>query len=563
MVITAIMFTLSIIWVESRNFLPRSIPLIDMLLVSILVTSARFSLRANHYVRDRRKHRLRSNGTPTQKVLIIGAGQTGAQVLDVLEGPRSSAATVGFLDDDDSKIGTYVRGLKVLGGINDLQRLVNEYDVDLVVIAIPSAPGRVIRRITSACQEIGVAYKIMPGLYELVSGRISVNTLRPVSIDDLLRREPVELGTADIKRQLQGRCVLVTGAGGSIGAELVKQIARCSPGRLLLVGHGENSLFATEQHMKNDFPNIPYKLLLVDVRDMQRMTAIFERWHPEIVFHAAAHKHVPMLETNVIEAVSNNIIGTHNLIELCNLFEVERMIMISTDKAVNPTNVMGMTKRVAEILMINAAYRYPKRFAAVRFGNVLGSRGSVVPLFQQQIAVGGPVTVTSEEMTRFFMSIPEAASLVLKAGVLTAFGPLFVLNMGEPVRIIDLARDLIKLNGLEPGRDIEIRITEPRPGEKLYEELCWNYESYQPVEQGAIFAIRLSDEYSRQLFTEASAQIQSLMQAARSYEEDAVRKALKDIVFMLPTAELKNGVHAADPATSILPQSAQPATGIA
>jgi FlaA1/EpsC-like NDP-sugar epimerase len=296
---------------------------------------------------------------------------------------------------------------------------------------------------------------------------------------------------------------------------------------------------------------------------MQRMTAIFERWHPEIVFHAAAHKHVPMLETNVIEAVSNNIIGTHNLIELCNLFEVERMIMISTDKAVNPTNVMGMTKRVAEILMINAAYRYPKRFAAVRFGNVLGSRGSVVPLFQQQIAVGGPVTVTSEEMTRFFMSIPEAASLVLKAGVLTAFGPLFVLNMGEPVRIIDLARDLIKLNGLEPGRDIEIRITEPRPGEKLYEELCWNYESYQPVEQGAIFAIRLSDEYSRQLFTEASAQIQSLMQAARSYEEDAVRKALKDIVFMLPTAELKNGVHAADPATSILPQSAQPATGIA
>jgi FlaA1/EpsC-like NDP-sugar epimerase len=557
---TTIIFIVSALWTESRVLVPRSIPFIDMLLVTILITVARFSLRANHYLHNHRTHRQRGANTPAQRVLIIGAGQTGAQVLDVLDGPHSSADAVGFLDDDVNKVGTYVRGLKVLGKIGDLQHVVDGYDVNLVVIAIPSAPGKLIRRIAFACHEIGVAYKIMPGIYDLVSGKVSVNTLRPVSIDDLLRREPVALETEDIKRMLRGRCVMITGAGGSIGAELVQQIARCEPGCLLLVGHGENSLFVTQQRLKNNFPKVAYHLLLADVRDIQRMTGLFGQWRPEIVFHAAAHKHVPMLETNIIEAVSNNVIGTRNLVELCNRFEVERMVMISTDKAVNPTNVMGMTKRVAEIIVKNAAHKYPQRFAAVRFGNVLGSRGSVVPTFQQQIATGGPVTVTSEAMSRFFMSIPEAVLLVLKASVLIDYGPLFVLNMGEPVRIVDLAHDLIRLSGLEPERDIEVKITNPRPGEKFYEELYWPYESYQPIEQGAILSIHLSNEYSSQLFTEVSAQIQALIQATQDYNEDAVHKLLKDIAFAVPTAERKNGTYAASDAASSLRQ--QPAPGV-
>lgn len=510
---------------------PRSIPIIDNPLLTLLVLTLRFSQRAYHQrlrIRQRTSHK-----TDILCVLIVGAGDTGIQVLNALEESPNETRVVGFLDDDPRKVNQLVHGVKVVGNTSYLKYAVQKYTVNLVIIAIPSAPGTVIRRIMTACQDVGVAHKIIPGLAELINGRIAINMLRPVSIDDLLRRSPVKLDVSGVSRQVEGKCVLITGAGGSIGSELARQVAQHHPAHLLLLGHGENSLFGIENRLKHEFPDVPCKVLLTDMRDPRCLHTIFTKWRPSVVFHAAAHKHVPMLEINAVEAVINNVIGTYNLISLCDQYEIERMIMVSTDKAVEPTSVMGMTKRVAEILMMYAASRHPRRFAIVRFGNVLGSRGSVVPTFLQQIADGGPVTVTSAQITRFFMSIPEAVRLVLKAGVLNEQGPLFVLNMGEPVRVIELAYDLIRLSGLEPDRDIEVKITGLRPGEKLYEELFWSYESRQPIEQDTLFAIQLSSDM-QDLSEYLNERIQLLMQAARDYQVERVLDLLAAIVFTTP-----------------------------
>jgi FlaA1/EpsC-like NDP-sugar epimerase len=517
--------------------LPRTIPMIDALLGSVLVMSLRFAPRAYYHQRSHQKH----HPTTTQeRVLIIGAGQTGIQLLDTLE-KASNHQIVGFLDDDPLKVGTYVRGVKVLDKIDNLTTVADTYTVSLVAIAVPSAPGTFIRRIVAACSAGGLAYKIIPGMGELVSGKIRITALRPVAIDDLLRRAPVHLDVRDVEGQIHGQCVLVTGGGGSIGSELARQIAIHHPRHLLLLGHGENSLFAAENRLKDEFPGLSIKVILADIRDSQRLNQVFEQWHPQVVFHAAAHKHVPMLETNAAEAVANNVIGTQNLIDLCNKFEVRRMVAISTDKAVKPTNIMGMTKRVSELIMIRAAQTQPHRFAAVRFGNVLGSRGSVVPIFQAQIAAGGPITITNDKMTRFFMSIPEAARLVLKASVLTNRGPLFVLNMGDPIRILDLAYDLIRLNGLEPERDIEIKITGSRPGEKMHEELHWEYEIATPVENGAIFSIQRHKAYMHPLVASLPTQLEALLGAAKNYDDEAVRHWLHEIVYAPPQIEKDAG----------------------
>ncbi len=542
------------LWSFIPNFqqvLPHSIPLVDGLILTLLVTGSRFSQRA--YQHQQRGKKQPDTLDAPSRIIIAGAGYTGIQVLDALE--RAGETTViGFLDDDPAKAHTWVRGIKVIGKISDLHVAVRENAVSLVIISMPSAEGKVIRQIVEDCRTLGVAYKTIPSIHELVSGRITVNTLRPVSIDDLLRRPPVELDVTDIHQQVSGVCIMITGAGGSIGSELTRQIAKYKPSRLLLVGHGENSLFATEAQLKVEFPNVEYHLLLADVRDAQRLRIIFETWHPKVVFHAAAHKHVPMLESNPVEAVINNVIGTNNLIELCNRYEVTRMVMISTDKAVSPTNIMGMTKRVTEMLMMNAAIKHPRRFVAVRFGNVLGSRGSVVPTFQQQIAAGGPLTITDENITRFFMSIPEAVRLVLKASVVQNYGSLFVLNMGEPIRILDLAHDLIRLNGLRPEHDIEIKITGLRRGEKLYEELFWPYEGHQKIENDAMFAIQLPGDI-QDMFAQQLDRIQLLMQAARNQNAELVCELLPAIVFTVPdvvrqekpNANVNQSVHALSP----------------
>jgi FlaA1/EpsC-like NDP-sugar epimerase len=537
-----------IVWVSSlitpRTYLvPRAVPMIDMLLTLFMVGAARFSTRAYDFLYAKQRQGATKNAT---QVLIIGAGAAGTALLNSMQSDRhNNKYVVGFLDDDPAKQKMYVRGVRVLGKISTLKDIARVYKVGLVIMAIPSADGDLIRNVTRLCKEINVEHRILPGVNELIDNQVSTKQLRSVVIDDLLRRAPVKLDTRDIQSSLRGKRVLITGAGGSIGRELARQVAGWEPQTLLLLGHGENSLFATELALQADFPALKYQLLLADVRDEARLTEIFEAWRPEIVFHAAAHKHVPMLEANVTEAMLNNVVGTANVVIHCQRFDVERMIMISTDKAVNPTSVMGMTKRAAEMLVMHAAKNDPQRYAVVRFGNVLGSRGSVVPTFQEQIRRGGPITVTSESITRYFMSVPEAVLLVLKASTLRQEGPLFLLNMGDPVPIMQLAKDVIALSGLEPYRDIDIVVTGLRPGEKMYEELSWGFEERRPLENGALFCLSMQDDQLHQMLAEAYPEIQHLMAlvGARSIADDTLREMLRHIVFSLPGAQEEPVTH--------------------
>lgn len=528
---------------DSQWGIPRSIPIIDTLVTLALVVGNRFFVRAYHHVIARRRSTRPAATSRAKRALIIGAGMSGTQVLRSLGHEPGRFIPIGFLDDDPGKQGTLVRSVRVLGRLGDIQRIVREYEVQIVVIAMPSAPGAVIRSLMHDCQEMRIEYHIMPGVFEVLNGERPIGELRRVSLADLLRRAPIRLDTADIRAKLAGRCVLITGAGGSIGSELVRQIVGYGPARLLLVGHGENSLFALESQLKQEQCAVPYHLLLADVRDAKRMERIFDEWRPQFVFHAAAHKHVPMLESNLVEAVSNNVISTSILVDLCDRYAVERMVLISTDKAVKPTNVMGMSKRAAELLVISASARKPGRYAVVRFGNVLGSRGSVVPTFERQIASGGPITVTSDKMTRFFMSIPEATQLVLKAGALNGIGTLFVLNMGDPVPIIEMAKDLVRLSGLVPYRDVDIKVTGLRPGEKLYEELFWDDEKHIPVEQGAIFVVNNGQGAHGPTLTGVDSQIEALIASVRAYDEEAVRAQLHRLVFAGVEQDRANGHH--------------------
>ena len=356
------------------------------------------------------------------------------------------------------------------------------YDVEEVIIAMPRATGIVVRQVVKAAMEAGVQTRTVPGIFDIISGLVAVASLREVEIQDLLRREPIQTDLEQVRVLATGETVLVTGAGGSIGSELCRQLARLEPAQVLVMGHGENSIFDVMAELTERYPHLEAVPIIGDVRDRERMRLIFERYRPYAVFHAAAHKHVPLMEENVAEAITNNVLGTKNVAELSAEFGVEHLVMISTDKAVRPTNVMGATKRVAEQIVQEIAEAHERKFVAVRFGNVLGSRGSVVPTFLRQIRSGGPVTVTHPEMRRYFMTIPEAVQLVLQAGAIGRGGEVFVLDMGEPVKVLDLATDLIRLSGLEVGTDIEIRFTGTRPGEKLYEELFFDSESSIPTD---------------------------------------------------------------------------------
>ncbi len=533
-VLIGVVLGASLAWPGCSALIPRSLPAIDLLLTWTAVAASRFSLLWWAAIRARRNRRLMCNQKTIQRTLIVGAGQTGIQVLETISQSASTMLVVGFLDDDEKKLGSYIRDVQVLGRTRDLRDVIARVCANLVIIAIPRAPNQLLRHIVQICQEAGVLHRIVPGTGQLVRGQVSVNTLRPVAIEDLLGRPPVQLDCRDIQLRLQGRRVLITGAGGSIGSELCLQIARFDPEQILLLGHGENSLFNVESRLRTEFPRVRSTMLLTDIKDRRDLTSVFKEWAPEIVFHAAAHKHVPMLESNVLAAISNNVVGTRNLVELCNQFGVQRFVLISTDKAVNPTSVMGMTKRAAELIVLNAGLVHAGRFRVVRFGNVLGSRGSVVPVFQEQIARGGPVTVTSEQMTRFFMSIPEAAQLVLKASALNECGPLFVLNMGDPVRIMDLAQDLIRLNGAEPGRDIEIRVTGLRPGEKLYEELFWEFERAWPIEHNTIFTLESTAYGHDTVVQQVPELVAALASVVEAGDEPTARTLLREIAFAMP-----------------------------
>lgn len=470
--------------------LSRSALAIDWLLTIILCGGLRFAMRALAENASLNSARLK-----TRRALIVGAGDAGALVVRELQkNAQVNLSAVGFVDDNLTKQRQQIYGIPVVGTITDLARLLDNLHIDEVIIAIPSAPGRIIRTVADICRLKGIPFRTMPGIYELLGGKVSVSRLRDVDITDLLRREPTRIRDEEIGETINGRVVLVTGAGGSIGRELCRQIARWGPAELLMLGHGENSIFEALLDLQESFPGLPVQPLICDIRERERLENLMSRHRPQVVFHAAAHKHVPMMEKNVEEAVTNNILGTRNLVDLAIANGVEKLVMISTDKAIRPVNVMGATKRIGEMIVLDAAVRSGRSFSVVRFGNVLGSRGSVVPIFKRQIARGGPITITHPDMRRYFMTIPEAVYLVLQSASLGQGGETFVLNMGQQVRILDLAEDLIRLSGLTPGKDVEIVFTGVRPGEKLSEDLWDEGYTFQPTAHPDIYHLESQDE---------------------------------------------------------------------
>lgn len=519
-------FVLTSIQVSTRNFMgfPRSVLAIDWVLSLILIGGLRLSMRL---LAESRETGDEVNGR-TRRVLIVGAGSAGNLVVRELQkNPQLNLYPVCFLDDDSSKQKHQIHGVPVEGTLDELSKVVPSKRIDEVIIAIPSAPGRVVRRVTEACQKSGVAYRTMPGIYELIGGKINVSRLREVDIADLLRRQPAQIDSDLVGLILTGKSVLITGAGGSIGSELCRQVARWGPSDIILLGHGENSIFDSLVELESSFPSLPLHPVIADVRDSSRLYTVFEKHRPQVVFHAAAHKHVPLMEANVEEAVTNNVLGTRNVIDMAISFGVERLVLISSDKAVRPTSVMGATKRLAEMLVIDSAHRSGLAFSVVRFGNVLGSRGSIVPLFKRQIADGGPVTVTHPEMKRFFMTIPEAVHLVLQAAALGKGGEIFVLNMGEQVRILNLAEDLIRLSGFEPDRDIEIVFTGIRPGEKLYEELWEDRSDCTPTPHPEILRLARDEQLSSRDLTKVAGE---LIYLAREGDSGSILNLLDKVI---------------------------------
>lgn len=468
-------------WGESI-IIPRSVIVICGLLVTVGIGATRFLIRIvqDDYIR-KSKRRLK-------KALIVGAGDAGVLVArELKKSDQEEFYIAGFIDDDPLKCGMRVLGVSVLGDRYAIPRLAKSNEVDLIIIAIPSASREEVAKIINICKETDAQIKILPCVSDVISGKVSVSMIRDVQVEDLLGREPVQVDLDEIAGYVTGKTVLVTGAGGSIGSELCRQLARFAPSRLLLLGRGENSLHEIEWEMRHLHPDLRMTVIVGDIQDERRIRQLFMEYRPEVVFHAAAHKHVPMMEANPGEAIKNNVFGTQILAESADQFGVGHFVMISTDKAVNPTSVMGVTKRIAEMIVQDLARRSATKFAAVRFGNVLGSRGSVIPIFKRQIERGGPVTVTHPDMVRYFMTISEAVQLVIQAGALAKGGEVFVLDMGEPVRIEQLARDLIRLSGLEVDKDIRIVYTGIRPGEKLYEEILLTEESAQSTKHNRIY----------------------------------------------------------------------------
>lgn len=459
------------------------------------------------------------------RLLIVGAGDAAEKMLrEIQDNPRVKYRPVGFLDDNPRKQGQAIHGIPVLGAIDDIGELPIQFDE--ILIAVPSARGDVMRRIVEICDRTGKRYRTIPKIGELIEGRITANTIREVRLEDLVGRQEVHLDPEMISRFLCGKRILVTGAGGSIGSELVRQISRFQPQVVGLLDFSELNLFQIEQEFQLRLRSLPTEIFLTDIRDRDALQRVLESFKPHIIFHAAAYKHVPMQETHPREAVLNNVLGTRNLVDLALETEVERFVLVSTDKAVRPTNVMGATKRVAELFVESMNGQQVTKFVAVRFGNVFSSSGSAIPIFQEQIARGGPVTVTHPDVRRYFMSIPEAAQLILQAGAMGEGGEIFILDMGEPIRIVDMARDLIRLHGLEPEKDISIEFTGLRPGEKLYEELITVGEGIVPTGHEKIMVLRGKTLDAAALL----AQIETLLAIARRGNREAIKKKLKEIV---------------------------------
>jgi len=514
--------------------LPRSLPLLDAIISFLLVAAIRFSIPALE----------RWNQKPWKvqqrdRVLIVGAGSAGTSLVQTMQrSPEVGLDPIAFIDDDPKKISKQIRKLTVVGNRCNIPEVVRSLNIDKVMIAIPSAPGKEIREIVEICQSIGIPTSTLPGLNEIINGRVSLGSLREVKIEDLLRRAPIQTDIHKVLRLIGGKKVLITGAGGSIGSELCRQILKCEPAEIIIIGHGENSVFNIQQELTKVLSELKktsktqtditrLTAFIADIRLQERLEYVFLTMRPDIIFHAAAHKHVPMMELNPPEAITNNVRGTKNLLDLALKYNVQHFVMISTDKAVNPTSIMGASKRVAEMLVLQAAKKSKNPFVVVRFGNVLGSRGSVVPTFQRQIAEGGPITITHPDITRYFMTIPEAVQLVLQAAVIGKGGEVFMLEMGEPVRIFDLAKDLIRLSGYEVGKDLEIAFTGLRPGEKLFEELFIPGEKYNRTKHKKILSL---GNASRIVKENINREVEALCQAGDRNDTNLIVSILQQLV---------------------------------
>ncbi|MFA4886297.1 MAG: nucleoside-diphosphate sugar epimerase/dehydratase [Desulfotomaculaceae bacterium] len=473
-----------------KQYLPDGIYFLIWLLTLFLIAGSRFCWRAVSDFYSARKVRLRK-----KRVLIVGAGGAGALVARAIFNNATEIEPVGFIDDCASKQNMKLFGLPVLGKREDIPFLVEKYGAEEIILAIPSASSKTVRELVNISRHTSARLKITPSVFDFIDGKINLKQIRNVEVEDLLHREPVKVNLSEIAGYLTGRVVLVTGAGGSVGSELCRQVASFKPGLIILLGRGENSLYEADLSLGGLYPEVNRIIEIADVRDCGRVERIFSKYRPEVIYHAAAHKHVPLMENIPDEAFRNNIIGTLNVARAADRVGSQVFVLISTDKAVNPKSVMGATKRVAEMITQRINEKSNTKFASVRFGNVLGSRGSVVPLFKKQIAAGGPVKVTHPDMTRYFMTVPEAAQLVIQAGAIAKGGEIFLLDMGEPVKIVDLARDLIKLSGFRPEIDIPIVFTGIRPGEKLSEELYTVREQTRKTNHDRIMIVGTNESY--------------------------------------------------------------------
>ena len=521
----SLIFVVYAVLVYRLDLIPRSVLVLDGIFCFLLVGGIRFATRA---IREAyRPWRQPGSTDKTKRVLVVGAGDAGQMIArEIRQNTHLDINLVGFVDDDPAKRQALFQGLKVLGTQHDLEALVVAHNIDEVVIAIPSATGKEIRSIVNHCRNKKCQFKVLPGVGELIDGRVTVQQIRQVDLNDLLGREPIHLDCKDIQNYVSGKRVLVTGAGGSIGSEICRQVVRFNPSKLILFENAETPLFMIERQLANEFKNIPIVPVIGDIRNRSRVDVIFDQQQPQVVFHAAAYKHVPLMEMNPAEAVNNNVQGTVLLADAADFYGVEKFVMVSTDKAVRPTNVMGTTKRIAEMYVQSLNKRSKTAFVTTRFGNVLGSNGSVIPTFKQQIAAGGPVTVTHPEVTRFFMTIPEATQLVLQAGSMGQGGEVYLFDMGEPVRIKSLAEEMIRLSGLVPGEDIDIVYIGLRPGEKLYEELLLDDEGVLPTPHKKICIARSVTPPHDQLVK----QISQLVENAKVLDYRAVGLGLKQLV---------------------------------
>ncbi|MBQ9765158.1 MAG: polysaccharide biosynthesis protein, partial [Lachnospiraceae bacterium] len=486
-----------------------------------MVMFSRFAYRAMRQIR--RKRRLATEG---RNVMVIGAGEAGNMIIkEIITSEHLNLKVACVIDDNPEKKGSYIHGVRVVGDRTNIIKCVESLSVDEIIIAMPAVSKGKIKEIIDICKETNCELKILPGMYQFMTGEVSVSKLRKVEIEDLLGREPVNVNLNQIMGYVKDKVVLVTGGGGSIGSELCRQIAKHEPKQLIIVDIYENNAYDIQQELISKYPELNLLVLIASVRNTARMNAIFERYKPNLVYHAAAHKHVPLMETSPNEAIKNNVFGTWKTVAAADRYNVDKFILISTDKAVNPTNIMGASKRMCEMIVQTYNKRSKTEFVAVRFGNVLGSNGSVIPLFKKQIEMGGPVKVTHPDIIRYFMTIPEAVSLVLEAGAKAKGGEIFVLDMGEPVKILDLAKNLIRLSGLVPDEDIKIEFTGLRPGEKLYEELLMDEEGLQDTENKLIHIGKPIELDEEKFF----GQLENLKEVIND-EPDEIRRLIQEIV---------------------------------